>query len=477
LVFSSTLFLFLFLPVLLALYLTPGRIVKNTLLVVASVLFYAWGEPKFLAIVLVSIALNYTLGLIVERCSSGWQSKAAITAAVVINIGLLGYFKYANFAVENLNALLATLHWQSAIHLPKVALPLGISFFTFHALSYVLDIHRREARAQKNPLLLALYMLFFPQLVAGPIVRYHEIADQLPRRQVTVSGFASGVQRFVLGLSKKVLIANVVAEVADGVFANAASPMSSSQAWLGVIAYSLQIYFDFSGYSDMAIGLAQMFGFRFPENFNYPYVSRSVTEFWRRWHMTLSRWFRDYLYIPLGGNRSGKVRLYANLVTVFLLCGLWHGASWNFAVWGLLHGAFLVVERVGFGKLLDRSWVPLRHAYCLFTVLVAWVFFRANTLSEAGTVLSGMFGLSDASAPAARGQVVLNNEQILAMIVGIVGAAPLLPWAQRRWSTLPSVTARSAWESLRVGALGCLLFASAMRLSSGTYNPFIYFRF
>lgn len=470
--------MFLFLPLLLTLYLVPSRHVKNTLLVVASIVFYAWGEPKFLPIVLGSIALNYVLGLAVQRAGVGWRSRATIFLAVALNIGLLGYFKYANFAVDNLNQFFhGTLHWHGSFHLSKVALPLGISFFTFHALSYVLDIHRRDAKAQKNPLLLTLYIIFFPQLIAGPIIRYHEIADQLPHRQVTLGGLASGIQRFVLGLSKKVLIANIVAEIADTIFASAAGALPCRQAWIGVIAYSLQIYFDFSGYSDMAIGLALMFGFRFPENFNYPYVSRSITEFWRRWHMTLSRWFRDYLYIPLGGNRAGKARTYANLVIVFLLCGLWHGASWNFVVWGLLHGAFLVTERVGLSKWLDRVWSPLRHAYCLFLVLLAWVFFRAATLAEAVSVLRGMFGVSELPGRSPVANFVLNNEQVIAMLAGVIGSAPLFPLVRGWGHKLKSALGGSLWEVTRVATIGILIFVSAMRLSSGTYNPFIYFRF
>jgi len=477
-IFSSTLFLFLFLPVLIALYFQAQRRYRNLILVVASLGFYAWGEPKFLRVVLTSVALNYFLGLIVGYYNEGWRAKVAIVSAVTLNIGLLGYYKYSDFAVANLNALLKiACHKQNALNVEHVALPLGISFFTFHALSYVLDIYRKHARAQKNPLLLTLNILFFPQLVAGPIVRYHEIADQLTQRYVTSADFASGIQRFILGLGKKILIANVLAEVANTAFGPSTTGITTQVAWLSTIAYALQIYFDFSGYSDMAIGLAQMFGFCFPENFNYPYVAQSLTEFWRRWHMTLSRWFRDYLYIPLGGNRVAPARLYTNLILVFFLCGLWHGASWNFVIWGLLHGAFLVVERMGFLKALDRMWSPLRHVYCLIVVLVAWVFFRAETFDGAQQVLRAMAGISHPNGAAISTSIYLNNEQVFALVAGIAASTPLLPWLALQRDRFNFPASGFVLQLGRIGALGLVLFTSVIRLSSGTYNPFIYFRF
>ena len=477
-IFSSTLFLFLFLPALLGLYFLSQHRLRNAILVVASLTFYAWGEPKFLKVVLMSLVLNYVLGLVVASVRQGWPSKVAIGAAVALNIGLLGYFKYADFIVENLNHVLAsTVPRVSRISLPKVALPLGISFFTFHALSYVIDVHRKQTPPQRNPLRLALYILFFPQLIAGPIVRYHEIAHQLERRYTTSAEFARGVERFVMGLGKKILIANIVAEVADAIFDLGALQLSPGLAWLGAVAYALQIYFDFSGYSDMAIGLALMFGFKFPENFNYPYVAQSITEFWRRWHMPLSRWFRDYLYIPLGGNRQGSARLYANLVTVFLLCGLWHGASWHFVLWGVLHGALLVLERVGLMRLLERAGRPLRHAYCLLAVLVTWVFFRANTIEQAFVVLRALFGVNGAVSATARSPLFINAEHVLALVVGLACSIPLHPWFRQQRVKWTSNVAVVTWECARVVGLQLILFAAAMRLSSGTYNPFIYFRF
>ena len=341
--FTEPTFLFLFLPVLLALYfITRSRehgAYGNWLLLVASVVFYATGGGSFTWLMLGSIAFNYWMAILVSR-NQRW-----LPFAIAVNLTVLGVFKYANFFADNINALLRMAGGQP-IAVPRVLLPIGISFFTFHAISYVVDVHRRDATAQKSPVHAALYLLLFPQLIAGPIIRYRDIADQLARRLVTVDDFGYGVRRFIIGLAKKVLVANVVAGPADRIFAMPVAELSAGHAWLGLTCYTLQIYFDFSGYSDMAIGLGRMFGFRFPENFRWPYIADSVQEFWRRWHISLSTWFRDYLYIPLGGNRVSPARRYVNLVTVFFLCGLWHGASWNFVIWGLWHGTFLVIERV-----------------------------------------------------------------------------------------------------------------------------------
>ena len=347
--FTEPTFLFLFLPVLLALYFITGSrehaSYGNWLLLVASVIFYAKGGGAFTWLMLGSIAFNYWMAIAVDRARGGHAARRWLAFAVAVNLVVLGVFKYANFLVENVNALFGILGGPR-VDVPRVLLPIGISFFTFHAISYVVDVYRRDATAQKSPVHAALYLLLFPQLIAGPIIRYRDIADQLARRIVSVDDFACGIRRFVIGLAKKVLIANVVAGPADKIFAMPLAELSPAHAWLGIVCYTLQIYFDFSGYSDMAIGLGRMFGFRFPENFRWPYIADSVQEFWRRWHISLSTWFRDYLYVPLGGNRVSPARRYRNLITVFFLCGLWHGASWNFVIWGLWHGAFLVVERV-----------------------------------------------------------------------------------------------------------------------------------
>jgi len=404
LLFTEPTFLFLFLPVLLALYfITFSRShgsYGNWLLLVASVLFYAKGGRGFTWLMLGSIAFNYWMAIaIAGRQASARPRHAAVLLGftVAVNLLVLGVFKYANFFADNLNGLLVVLHTRPLV-MPRVLLPIGISFFTFHAISYVVDVYRGDATAQKSPVHAALYLLLFPQLIAGPIIRYRDIADQLARRLVTADDFAYGVRRFVIGLAKKVLIANVVAGPADQIFGLPSTELDPARAWLGVVCYTLQIYFDFSGYSDMAIGLGRMFGFRFPENFRWPYIADTVQGFWRRWHMSLSTWFRDYLYVPLGGNRLSPTRLYVNLVTVFFLCGLWHGASWNFVIWGLFHGLFLVVERLGLADLVTRLWKPLRHAYVLVVVMVGWVFFRSDTLPGAIAFLRATAGARAATA-------------------------------------------------------------------------------
>ena len=372
------------------------------------------------------------------------------------------------------------------IALAPVHLPLGISFFTFQALSYVVDVYRRDVAAQRNLLDFALYKTLFPQLIAGPIVRYRDVAAELTQRHVALDAFAEGIRRFIFGLAKKMLLANPLAVAADGIFGTPAADLTPGLAWLGIVCYSFQIYFDFSGYSDMAIGLGRMFGFAFPENFDYPYVARSVTEFWRRWHMSLSSWFRDYLYIPLGGNRRGRVRTYLNLVIVFFLCGLWHGASWNFIAWGLLHGSFLVLERMGLGRLLERLWAPLRHVYMLLVVAVTWVFFRAHDAHLCTGLPDGDGGGRHRHRHRDRAQSYVNSELVLALLVAVVAAMPVLPRLVRlREHVLELWAGRPAPRRLFSEALGLLavasqmllLVASAAQLASGTHNPFIYFRF
>jgi alginate O-acetyltransferase complex protein AlgI len=428
------------------------------------------------------IATNYGLGRWVEALPAGRSSRLVVALAVAVNLGLLIVFKYSNFLVDQLNVVLASLG-VAPVKLAPVHLPLGISFFTFHALSYVLDIARRQVQPGR-PMNFALYMTLFPHAIAGPIVRYGDIAAQLQERLVTVAGFAAGVRRFIVGLAKKMLVANTVAVVADAVFALPAGELTFGLAWLGVVCYTLQIYFDFSGYSDMAIGLAKLFGIDFRENFDYPYSARSVTEFWRRWHISLSTWFRDYLYIPLGGNRHGPVRTYANLVTVFLLCGLWHGASWTFAIWGLFHGLFLVIERAGVGRGLESLRTPARHAYTLLVVAVGWVLFRADSLSQALAMLGAMAGFGRVSGVTYHLGLYLDAQLVLALIAGIVGSVPFVPLLLRvRDQALASTTGlvRSALRAglalTEVATLSLLLLASAMLLAAGTHNPFIYFRF
>jgi alginate O-acetyltransferase complex protein AlgI len=497
LLFTEPTFLFLFLPILLGLYFVRGSrehaAYGNWLLLAASVIFYAKGGGAFTWLMLGSIAFNYWMAISVDRAHGTPAASRRLAFAVTLNLAVLGVFKYANFFADNVNALLQTAHAQP-IAVPRVLLPIGISFFTFHAISYVIDVSRRDATAQKSPVHAALYLLLFPQLIAGPIIRYRDIADQLARRVVSIDDFAYGVRRFVIGLAKKVLIANVVAGPADKIFSLPAAELSTAHAWLGIVCYTLQIYFDFSGYSDMAIGLGRIFGFRFPENFRWPYVATSVTAFWRRWHISLSTWFRDYLYIPLGGNRVGPTRRYVNLVTVFFLCGLWHGASWNFVIWGLWHGTFLVIERVLFYR-GDRkarreqsraavsagsavpsgvmAWPIWPHVYTMAIVMIGWVFFRAETLTGAIAFLTSLAGMTAAVPTPYTIGWYLTPELWLALAAGAIGSTPWVPALaarldDRRGCGLPL---------LNTAVLMTLLLLSIMSMAARTYNPFIYFRF
>jgi len=481
-VFSSVIFLFCFLPLVLAACWIAPRRTRNGVLLVASLIFYAWGEAFYVGVMLASIAMNYALGLWLDGTRGSGGERRAITIAVIANLGLLGWFKYANFLVENANRLL-TGNPGAPIELAPVHLPLGISFFTFHALSYLIDVRRGVSPAMRNPVNMALYIALFPQLIAGPIIRFHDIAAEILSREPRIADVAAGIRRFIIGLGKKVLIANIVGRVADSIFEIPSEQLTPGLAWLGALSYALQIYFDFSGYSDMAIGLGRVFGFHFLENFQHPYVSRSVTEFWRRWHISLSNWFRDYLYIPLGGNRSGAGRTYRNLLIVFLLCGLWHGASWNFVVWGLYHGGFLVLER-GFRDRNARVWRPLAHAATLLMVLVGWVIFRAETLPQAGAFLAAMAGQASGTGTEWYLEMYLDPVFTFAFAAGLVGSVPWLPALVRTWqaAVLRSQGGRRAaldalGQIAAFAALAAVGLVSAMQLSVATHNPFIYFRF
>ena len=371
---------------------------KNTVLLIGSLTFYAWGEKIYVLIMVVSILVNYGVGRLIsftdgEHPLSKVHPKLFLAAGIIVNLSFLGVFKYTNFLVEQVNVGLIGLN-VAPIVIPRVHLPIGISFFTFQAISYLVDVYRKEVRAQRNILHLALFISLFPQLIAGPIIRYKDIVSQIVDRFMRPCFFTYSIQRFVFGLSKKMLIANPLGELADKVFALPAESLSTVLVWPAIFCYTLQIYFDFSGYSDMAIGLGGMFGFKFKENFNYPYVAKSIRDFWRRWHISLSTWFRDYLYIPLGGDRCTLLRLYVNLWLVFFLCGLWHGASWNFIVWGAIHGCFIVLERIGFSKILDQLWAPVQIFYTMAVVIVGWVFFRSDTIAYALDYLEVMFNPS-----------------------------------------------------------------------------------
>jgi alginate O-acetyltransferase complex protein AlgI len=478
-VFSSPLFLFLFLPVVLTVYLLlPGIRAKNFWLLLASLVFYAWGEISFVFLLLASTLMNYGLGLWIGRSEIPGRRKLAVAVAVIINVGILAVFKYADLVVNSTNVLL-----HLAIPAPKISLPIGISFFTFHALSYVIDIYRRKWTPARDPKDTALYIFFFPQLIAGPILRWNAIAPQLLERHFRTDVFAEGVRRFVGGLAKKMIIANAVALPADQIFALSPDELSPATAWFGIVCYTLQIYFDFSGYSDMAVGLGKMFGFTFLENFNFPYISQSIREFWRRWHISLSTWFRDYVYIPLGGNRVPEWRNRLNLVTVFFLCGLWHGANWTFVVWGLYHGFFLVLERTRWAAALEKLPRPVRHGYAVMVVMMGWVLFRANTFPEATNYFAALFGLAHPAhaQPLAR---YAGNEALWAMAFGTVFS--ILQWNNfkafcarqtARLPGLPQAILLNIGSAVEIVLILALLLVSAAWLAGGTYNPFIYFRF
>lgn len=457
--FTEPAFLFYFLPLLLGLHWLVPQPARNPLLLLASLFFYAWGEPVHVLLLLSSIAFNAAVGRRVA------DDRRWLAFGVAGNVALLGWFKYAGFLAN-----------VAGLDVPTPGLPIGISFFTFQAISYLVDVSRGEAEAPRDPMRVALYISLFPQLIAGPIVRFRDIASQLEDRRTTAEGFASGIQRFTLGLGKKMLIANTLAVPADSIFALPTSELDLATAWLGVACYSLQIYFDFSGYSDMAIGLGRMFGLEFKENFRHPYESRSVREFWRRWHISLSTWFRDYVYIPLGGGQRSPLRVALNLWAVFLLCGLWHGASWNFLLWGGYHGAFLALERM-----TGRS--PSGIAGWLYSALVVsagWVLFRAETLPQVWEIWQAMAGLGGATHGAAEAVWLLDTPVALALIVAAVGAtsAPsrLADRISNRLRSAP-IAAAGAWRSAQTLSILCLLLACGIRMASGAYDPFIYFRF
>jgi alginate O-acetyltransferase complex protein AlgI len=470
-VFSSVDFLFLFLPLfLLVQNFVPWR---NLTFVLFSLLFYFVGEGWFTAVVAVSVVVNYAFGLWIGGADDARRRKLLLAASVAINLSLLVFFKYAGFLAHSLLGVGAD-SWLMKIHLP-----LGISFFTFHAISYLVDIYRRDARAERSFTNLSLYMLMFPQLIAGPILRFHTVAGQLRRRVVTARHVYYGLVLFCFGLGQKVLLADTLAGVADPLFARA-DTLSAATAWLAALCYTLQIFFDFGGYSNMAMGLGWMAGFHFPLNFNFPYISRSITEFWRRWHMSLSRWFRDYLYIPLGGNRGPAWKTYRNLLVVFLLCGLWHGAAWTFVAWGAYHGLLLIIERLGLERVLDKTPRLLRHAYTLLAVIVGWVLFRAADLGQAGLLLSRMFGLSQATdTPVLE---ILTGEEIVVFVTAAVLSLPFASLLLRRVVAMPGLRPWPrhvvSWRYATGVALALmLLLASALKVLSGAYSPFIYFRF
>jgi len=469
--FSSIVFLFYFLPVFFTLY--AALRCRNAVLLAGSLLFYAWGEARSLWLLLLVGGIAWLGGRAIHASQQhGRGHRIVLAGTIAAQLLLLGTFKYARFLIAQL-PFPPPPSWRP---LAQLELPLGISFFTFHAISYVMDIHRRTVSRPATPLQLAVYLSMFPQLVAGPIVRYSTIAGEIAHRRITLADMGGGIRLFIIGLAQKVLLANTLAGPVDAIFALPAP--DARTAWFGAVCYMLQIYLDFGGYSLMAIGLARMMGLTLPANFRHPYVSSSITEFWRRWHISLSTWFRDYLYIPLGGNRRGRLRTYANLWVVFLLCGLWHGAAWNFVLWGAWHGSFLVLERAGLGGALQLLWRPLRHGYALLVVLLGWVLFRATDLSHAATMMRALIGYGAAASPGF-GEYTFFGEYAPASVLTAlaVGAAASVPWDGLRRRLPDTGPAAALASTAAMAALATLLIVSAASLATGTYNPFIYFRF
>ena len=470
-VFYSLNFMYLLLPICLLLYfILHGIKARNYLLLVMSLLFYAWGEPKWIILMIVTTLIDYGAGLLVDQYRGQKLAKWALAGSVVITLSFLAVFKYLGFFNQNLNQI-----FGAELPTQIFNLPIGISFYTFQAITYVVDVYRGKAQVQRSYANLLLYVALFPQLIAGPIVRYTDIAAQLENREMTLPGFSKGITRFVTGLGKKVLLANIAGQVATSLIGGDLSKASVLGAWLGIFAYTFQIYFDFSGYSDMAIGLGHMFGFTYVENFNYPYISKSITEFWRRWHISLSTFFRDYVYIPLGGNRRHQLR---NMFIVWALTGLWHGASWNFVLWGLYYFVFLAIEKLFLGKFLEKLPAVVGHAYALFIIVVGWVFFYFDDVSRLGQMLKLMFGFSGQAGVLPTDTVLLKNHLVffLVAIIACIPVSKLVKALLIRFSRKGSVQ-----ESL-AGAAGilydvALLFFSTAALVGASYNPFLYFRF
>ena len=466
-VFSSLVFISVFLPVVFILYtVIPGRKLKNVLLIIASLLFYAYGEPVYVLVMICSVIFNYIFGLF--STDKNKYNKIVLIIAIIFNLGALAVFKYLGFFVSSLNDIIGF-----SIPIPNIELPIGISFFTFQALSYVIDVYRGEVSPQKNLGKVMLYISFFPQLIAGPIIKYHDIEKQIDNRQQTIDLVVNGFRRFIVGLSKKVLIANTMATVVDSIYSTNQSEVNILTAWVGAIGYTMQIYFDFSGYSDMAIGLGKMFGFEFKENFNYPYISTSVKEFWRRWHISLSTWFKEYLYIPLGGNRKGKGRTCLNKIIVFFCTGLWHGANWTFVIWGLYHGIFLLIE-----SYIPKIKIPkfIKHIYLLLVVTIGFVIFRVDDISQGIFMIEKMFtGFEFSSTSMSLFVGQMTPLFITTLLVAIIASLPFKNLVNSIVSKNEK-TMKVYNSALYVLSFG-LLALCMLNLSSGSYNPFIYFRF
>ncbi len=465
--FTSTVFIFLFLPLLMLVYFLIADEFKNIILLLASLFFYAWGEPTYVVLMIASICANYVFGLLIDKFRNQKLAILTVAITVIFNLGILFYFKYMNFFIDNVNNV-----FNLSIAAKEIIMPIGISFFTFQAMSYVIDVYRNQVTVQKDVFKLALYVSFFPQLIAGPIVKYHDVCDQIDNRQHTADNIIYGFNRFIIGFAKKLIVANTVGLVADNIYNQDLTYISPAIAWVGSICYMLQLYFDFSAYSDMAIGLGRIFGFTFLENFNYPYISKSITEFWRRWHISLGTWFREYLYIPLGGNRKGAKRTYINLFIVFFATGFWHGASWNFLLWGMWHGIFIVIER--YTKFDKNERIPnfVKHIYTLFIVNIGWVLFRSENLTYAFGYLKKMFFVDTDYTNIYDLRFYLSNNVIFILIIGILMCMPLF----KNTLNLELEDGNTKQIFRSVGLIGVFVLGIAF-LSSSTYNPFIYFRF
>ena len=464
--FSSIPFLYYFLPIVLILYFIAPKVLKNSVLLISSLVFYAWGEPKYIFLMIATVLSGYALGLLIEKFRGKALSKVFLGLALLIDLGALAYFKYADFFIENFNAVTGL-----SVPLLKIALPIGISFYTFQILSYNIDVFRGTVKAQRNPINLATYVALFPQLIAGPIVRYKDIETQLTQRKHSFSKASEGIRRFIIGLSKKIILANTLGELCD-IFMQSGDK-SVAFYWLFAISYMLQIYFDFSGHSDMAIGLGKILGFEFMENFNYPFISSSITEFWRRWHISLGTWFRDYVYIPMGGNRVGKLRLLINIFTVWFLTGFWHGAEWTFAIWGLYFGVFLTIEKFFLTDFLKKNKV-ISYIYTFFLVAISFVLFSAGDMKQAVSYIGGLFGAGNTP--------LVSNEFLYyfksfgtVILIGIIGATPLPKKIIEKLSINDGF--EKAWEIIEIPLLVALLIVSTAYLADGSFNPFLYFRF
>ena len=466
-VFSSIGFLFFFLPVVLIIYfLTPAKF-KNLVLFILSLLFYIYGEPRFILLVMISVISSYVNGLLIEKYRDKKFKIAFLLTDIAISLGMLGFFKYADFFIESFNGF-----FNGNVSLLALALPIGISFYTFQTMSYSVDVYRGKVKAQKNFITMATYVVFFPAKIAGPIVRYSEMEKELNDRKTTFEDFSLGMNRFIIGLSKKVIIANSAGYLAEA-FLNTGDP-SVLFYWVYGIAFMIQIYFDFSGYTDMAIGLGRMFGFKIPENFNYPYIAKSITDFWRRWHMTLSFWFRDYVYIPLGGSRGTKFKLIRNILIVWFLTGLWHGAAWNFVFWGVYFGIILIIEKFFMGKVLEKLPGICRHVYTLVIVFISWIIFNATDMNNALTTIGSLFGFGDVPLISTEALYYLRS-YLVVIIIAVIGFTPLPKKLITKLKEKAKIN--KVMNILEPAVLLFLLIIVTAYLVDGSFNPFIYFRF